>query len=367
MTSAVYIAGMGMITPLGNTAPITYAMWRAEANAYTLSNYLTHDHHAITLALVPHNVLPPLNDMLDMSEALSFRDERLLLMSQVAIKEAIGAHPVGAVPLLFSGPENYAPRTPGAAGLTNQVQRQFLQHLQQQTAIPLHPNLNRGFATGRTGVLEALRLAQHYLHSGVGDYVLIGGVDSCQHSAYLDWLDQDGRLKSERHESKGDSFVPGEGAGFLLLTANPDKAFTNGRYRFALAAPGFGMEPGHLYEAQQPYRGDGLDQAVKAALTSLPEPHTIKRLYSTMTGEHFWAKEMGVSITRSSGRFSDQLVVEHPADSYGDLGAASAAGLITLACLDAARVANPVPQLICASSDHAYRAAVCLLPERITP
>lgn len=357
MNTATYIAGAGLITSTGDNPLMVFTAHRAGINTYASGNYFTHDRHLITLALVPHGALPPLIDELELAEVLSFRDERILLMSQVAIAEAMSHYQGDPIPLIFSSPENYD-------GIDNQLNRHFFNYLQQQTSLTFDAKLSRILATGRTGVLEALKLAQHYLASGLCESVLIGGADSCQHSEWLDLLDHQGRIKSERPESRGDSFVPGEGAGFILLTANPEKAINNGSFRFALTAPGFGMETGHLY-SEEPYLGNGLDHAFKAALQSLPSDQLISRIYSSMNGENFWAKEMGVALTRSSSHFHDAFKHEHPADGYGDLGAASAAFLIVLSCYENARVSRPTPHLIYASSDHAYRAAVCLLPERI--
>ncbi|HWV16237.1 MAG TPA: beta-ketoacyl synthase N-terminal-like domain-containing protein [Cellvibrio sp.] len=358
MEKTSYIAGLGLISATGGNAKSVFAAYRAGINSYATANYFTHDHHLLTLSLVPNGALPPLLDELEEAEVLSFRDERILRMSQVAIAEALGSYQGTTVPLIFSGPENYA-------GINNQLNPHFLRYLQHQTAQTFDTKLSRILAMGRTGTLEALKLAQYYLSSGACEFVLIGGADSCQHSEWLNLLDRQGRIKSERPESKGDSFVPGEGAGFILLTANPDQALHNGQYRFALTTPALAREPGHLY-SEEPYLGNGLDQAFKSALSALPQGQLISHIYSSINGESFWVKEMGVALTRSSGRFAAAFKHQHPADSYGDLGAASAAFLIALSCRENARASAPSPHLLYASSDHAFRAAVCLLPERIS-
>ena len=355
MSATSYIANCGLITSAGGNTLMTFSAYRAGINTYQAANYHSFDHHQVTLALVPDGALPPLADSIEEAELLSFRDERLLQMTQAAAQEALVYYRGEPVPLILAGPENYP-------GTTNQLPSNFLSTLKMQVDLPILYSASRVIGTGRTGVLEALRLAQFYLYSGQHDHVLIGGVDSCQHSAWLHFLDRTERLKSASPHRRADTFVPGEGAAFLLLTNNPGYAMTTKGLVMALAEPGFSQEPGHIY-SETPYRGDGLDAAVKQALHHLPEHHKIKYLFSSSNGESYWAKELGVAVTRSSHRFDD-MKHQHPADCFGDLGAAMGGALIALAAYSSFKQSAPTPSLICTSSDSAYRAAVCLIPER---
>ena len=83
-----------------------------------------------------------------------------------------------------------------------------------------------------------------------------------------------------------------------------------------------------------------------------------------MNGESFWNKEIGVVLSRNRNQFSETLKIEHPAEYYGDIGAAAGAGLIQMAQLDLLLKA-PGRNLVCTSSDHGFRAAVCLSSEAI--
>lgn len=336
---------------------MNFGAYRAGINTYQAANYHSFDHHQITLALVPDDVLPPLAESIEETELLNFRDERLLQMTQVAAQEALSHYHGEPVPLILAGPENYP-------GLVNQLPANFLSALKTQVDLPILYSASRVIGTGRTGVLEALRLAQFYLCSGQHDHVLIGGIDSCQHSAWLKFLESTERLKSASPHRRADTFVPGEGAAFLLLTNNPAYAMITNGLVIALTEPGFSQEPGHIY-SEAPYRGEGLDAAVQQALNQLPEPHKIEYLFSSSNGESYWAKELGVAVTRSSHRFND-MKHQHPADCFGDLGAATGGALIALAAYSNFTKTSPSHTLICTSSDSAYRAAVCLIPERIS-
>lgn len=351
-----YIAKTQVLTAAGPNSLANFYAYRAGINTYQQANYHTLDHHQVTLALIPDAALPRLADALEDAD-LSYRDERLLQMASGAIQEILAHHQGEPIPLIMAGPENYP-------NVNNQLPIQFLTLLRAQAELPILYSASRILCTGRTGMLEAVRLAQHYLASGHYQQVLVGGVDSCQHTDWLHLLERDGRLKSESPNGRGDTFAPGEGAAFLLLTNNPALSMNDKGYRITLSAPGFGEEPGHIY-SDKPYQGAGLDAAVKAALSPLPAHQHISTVYSSMNGEHYWAKEFGVAMTRSSQRIH-QFKHEHPADCYGDIGAASGGALIALAALESLKPSTPIHCLVCTSSDSAYRAAICVIPERIS-
>lgn len=356
MTDKVYVANTGLITATGGTSDMVSAVYRTGLSAYQRANYFTHDRHLVTLAQVPEESLPPLAGFFE-TASCSLRDQRLIRMLQVAAEQALQKYSGPAIPLLLAGPENYR-------GLHHQLSQNFLANFAQQVNLPIDYAFSRVNSMGRAGVLEALRLAYHYLLDLGHPYVLIGGVDTAQNSAWLQMLDQDERVKSER-PGAADNFVPGDGAGCLLLTADPTLAARHLDYLIALTPPGFGHEHGHLY-SDEPYLGEGLHEAVQQALGHLPEGLKVNRLYSSFNGESYWTKELGVAMTRASRRLHD-LQHEHPADTYGDIGAATGAALISLACYDLRQASTTAPCLITTASDHAFRAAVCLIPERIAP
>ncbi|EIK47047.1 hypothetical protein O59_001068 [Cellvibrio sp. BR] len=349
-----YIAKTHLITAAGPNSLSNFYAYRAGINTYKSANYHTADHHQITLSLIPDGALLPLAEDLEDTD-LSFRDERLLQMASTGALDILAGHQGAPIPLIMAGPENYP-------GVDNQLPNQFLSLLRTQAELPILYSASRILCTGRTGMLEAIRLAQHYLQGGHFEQILIGGVDSCQHSNWLHALERDGRLKSESPHGRADTFVPGEGIAFLLLTNNPALAMTDKGYRITLSQPGFGEEPGHIY-SELPSQGKGLDTAVKAALSQLPEHLSISTVFSSMNGEHYWAKEFGVAMTRSSHRLIN-FKHEHPADCYGDLGAATGGALITLAALNCLKPSTPTTALVCTASDSAYRAAICVIPER---
>jgi 3-oxoacyl-[acyl-carrier-protein] synthase-1 len=77
-----------------------------------------------------------------------------------------------------------------------------------------------------------------------------------------------------------------------------------------------------------------------------------------MNGESHWAKEWGVGFLRSRASFDESHSMKHPADCFGDTGAAAGALLAGLAALDA----SSGPALVYASSDLGPRASISIFP-----
>ena len=126
----------------------------------------------------------------------------------------------------------------------------------------------------------------------------------------------------------------------------------------AVHEPGLAQEAGHLY-SDQVYKGEGLAQAFKNALVTAPE-HSIGSIYSSINGEHYWAREMGVATIRNSHYLKPDYSVEHPVDCLGDMGAATSPVLIGLAAMDLLMGKQIENTLVYSSSDTAWRGAVRL-------
>lgn len=345
-----YIAGTGTITSAGGDSAMNYHSVKAGINCFRSADYFTQNRERMSMALVPEGALPPLLDELNVRGKISFRYRRVLRMCHVAATQAMleykGEPPV---PLIFSAPTN-------DFGLTEQFPEHFFQYLIQQSGLPIDAANSRLIFTGRTGVLDALDLALRYMYEAGFETVLIGGGDSCQNSELLKALDKKGRIHAP---GVMDGFTPGEGAGFILLTANPQIAQCSGTHIPSLLIPGFGSEAGHWF-SEQAYKGDGLAQAFHRTLSNYASNNTINTIYSSMNGENFWAKEYGVAMVRNQKYFTDNCRIQHPSDCYGDLGAATGAVLINLAAYDVVNGGHVTPDLIYCSSDHNYRAATCL-------
>ncbi|HYD52535.1 MAG TPA: hypothetical protein VEA99_07905, partial [Gemmatimonadaceae bacterium] len=108
----------------------------------------------------------------------------------------------------------------------------------------------------------------------------------------------------------------------------------------------------------EPYRGEGLASALRALVASRAVDAPLGEVYSSMNGESHWAKEWGVAEIRHRAAFHPDRAMHHPADCFGDTGAACGPIMTALAAtsLRAGRARGPA--LVYGSSDRGARAAV---------
>lgn len=340
-----YIAGMGMVTPVGANLAMTAAAVNAGISGYKLSHFLNATNNPVTMALVPWQLFEGMEMKISEGDRFNEQHDHIIRMAILAVLEACKNQQSKApTPLLLAMPDAQRNYT-GLASLT--------QNLAEHCAPYIDPKLTRALHSGRAAGVEAIDFAFNYLHNTAHDFVLIGGSDSHIDDADLYKLDGANRLLSIDNPN---GFAPGEGASFLLLTTKLELAQVKNNKVVALRSPGIAEEEGHLH-SEAAYRGDGLDKAFKKALAKQPEK-TIHSIFSSMNGEHFWAKELGVAQIRNKKYFADSVNIKHPADCYGDLGSASATTLIALAAEDLYKNAKAKAHLVYSSSDSSKRSAI---------
>lgn len=205
---------------------------------------------------------------------------------------------------------------------------------------------------GRTGSLHAIALAHKYFATTGSDYLLVGGVDTYFDPDLLARLDAEDRLN---FEGVLDGFIPGEGAAFILI-ANETVKDRLPTPKVALSAPGLSNEVGHFYSSE-PYLGDGLATAVTQAIAN-GGGASMAELWTSLNGESYGQKELGVSISRNSHSIDAATKIKHPADCLGDTGAACGPAMLGLLQQAAFRQRQTKSALLCCSSDLEPRAAV---------
>jgi 3-oxoacyl-[acyl-carrier-protein] synthase I len=233
----------------------------------------------------------------------------------------------------------------------------FLQWLSLQTDEGFDLAKSGASFRDRAGGLLALGVAASMIRAGQADFVVAGGVDTYRDLWLLATLDKEQRVKSDANL---DGFIPGEGAAFVLLASRRAAERAALRPLAVLAGAAQGSEPGHLY-GDAPHRGERLAGVVRTALATCGGPVApLREVYSSMNGESFWGKEWGVATLRNRQALADDPRIHHPADCYGDVGAAAGPLLAALAAHGIADGYRHAPALVYGSSDRELRAALVL-------
>ncbi|MDH5354098.1 MAG: hypothetical protein OEY09_06590 [Gammaproteobacteria bacterium] len=344
-----YIAGMGMVTPVGANVGMTAAAVRAGISGYAVSDFYGQNDEPVTMSLVPDEFFASVDMEIDEGDYYGAQHERVIKMAVTAIRESLPqVELIRPVPLVLAFPEPL----PNAE---HSFPESLKANLLAQKNLPFQKEYLHSIFTGRSGGIEAVDIAMRYLYEQSHDYVLLGGSDSYFQCPRLNELDQSARLLSL---SNSDGFVPGEGAGFILLTRNKKLAIEMNQHVICVYEPGVGNESGHLY-SDLPYKGEGLDIAVKKALLGF-EGVPVNHIFSSMNGEKFCSKEYGVAMLRNKQAFHEKVSLEHPVDCFGDIGVAL--GPVMMALSATIHNTNPASttSLVYCSSDGAARAAILM-------
>lgn len=189
---------------------------------------------------------------------------------------------------------------------------------------------------------------------------MIGGAECPHNNNWLDSLDKRKRLKKVGSK---DGFSPGEASTFLLLSRERENATTEQGNVIRILSPGTSQSPAHWYNAEK-NTGESLCDAMKVAIgnlyRSLKSEKKIQKIYSSMNGESFWAKEYGVAAIRLQHLLEDDYILEHPFEYTGDLGSVSSTFLLGLACTNLLSENNMNNSLVYCSADNEWRTAVCI-------
>jgi len=336
----LYIAATGMITPVGFNTQMTVAAVNAGISRVDELSLLDKYLKPFKMSCIPAEVLSE-----NANEDLNVRRSRMLSMAGIALSEVYSHFELlseETLPVFIALPECLPKCTPS-------VNNNFIKQLTESTNLAIDSASSRQFFTGKAGGLQALDMAFKYLQSTDARACIIGGVDSYFDPYLLGQLDAQDRLNGQ-HTANG--FIPGEAAGFLILSKESDLVKDKSVIA-SLYEPAFSNESGHMY-SDKPYLGNALSHASMNALAYAPNLD-ISTVVSSLNGESFGTKELGVMLLRQGQRLTG-TDIEHPIDCFGDIGAAFAPIVIGMA------VHNDVEQgnLICCSSDLQYRSAVCL-------
>jgi len=334
------IAATAMITPVGLRSAQVCASVRCGVTRFAQLPWKDKKYKPIVMAGIPDGCLPPLNTI---TEVIPRKNSvlRMLRIFGALRNELALIHPEQKIPLVIG--------LAASARVTEENQDVFLKHMAAMAGIDMDPRYSSLIAKGRASGILAVMEAMRLLESGRARAVLAGGCDTYKDIELLGALDSEARLKSKANR---DGFIPGEGAGLLLLSDDSKSSL-----HITAAAAGF--EPGHIY-SPEPYLGQGLFETFKTLFEKARWDKKVETVYSSMNGESYWVKESGVAGIRLANHFSQDHRCEHPADCYGDLGAAAGPVMAGLAASGLHNGHIKGPALVYASSDHGERAALII-------
>jgi 3-oxoacyl-[acyl-carrier-protein] synthase-1 len=348
----VAIIGAGAFTPVGLSLSETATAVRAGIARVLETSYIGSANEWITMSYLPAEFMPDLGPAVpEAFPELSERQVRMVRMGGAALAEAVSnTAPDTPVPLIVGVPAV----GPAAESVADP---RLLDALALQSGVAIAVEASSIVSAGRAAGLMAVHQAGQRILSGEVDFAVAGGCDSYQHPELLEALDSESRLLSQ---SKYDGFVPGEGAGFLLLASRRASERGGAAVLGWLDASGTGFEEEHL-SADKPHRGEGLARTLRAMLDGNGgSTAPVETVYASMNGERYWAKEWGVAAVRLASHFSEGLAVEHPADCYGDAGSAAGPLMAGLALAALEQGYRSGPALVYASSDAGERAAIII-------
>jgi 3-oxoacyl-[acyl-carrier-protein] synthase I len=344
MASSIQIVGVGARTPVGLRAAPAAAAVRAGISGLGDHPYMV------------DGVGQPMPGALDAEiDPEVIGPERFLLLADSALREA--CEPLDnvrqhvAMPLYLGLPEL-------RPGFTERDAGAIRTGLSRCEGLPISLSAVTAFLDGHAAGLSALAAAVRHLNQGTCEICLVGGVDSYFHADTMDWLDQNRQLAGTVSRS---GFIPGEGAGFSLLMTERCRQRLGVHGLAGVQACALGQEM-KLIKTTDMCLGEGLSATVRDALDGLIlAGERISDIYCDMNGERYRGEEWGFVCLRLSNYFDDPLDYRSPANSWGDVGAASAALFMMLACQAAARGYAKGPRtMVWASSEQGLRAAAVL-------
>lgn len=337
MSALASIVGVGAMTPIGSGAWVTAAAARAGLCGFR--------EHPCMIDTVGEPMRVARAPWLDVGVGHTARCIRLLLP---ALEEALrGGSPGWRVGAAIGLP----PLRPGRDEALAQVVTQAVRERFDGRLATV-----RAFETGHAAALLALDAALHGLCGGSIDACLVAGVDSYLDADTLEWIEECDQLHGAGPLNNAWGFIPGEAAAALLVcrhsTASPRLA--------DIVGLGLGTES-RLIKTDAVCIGEGLTQAIRKALATLPAGAVVDNVFCDMNGEAYRADEYGFACLRTKERFREATDFVAPADCWGDVGAAGAPLHVLLAIASCRKgYAKGDHSMVWASSESGERGAAVL-------
>ena len=304
------VTGVGLVTPVGLTAPATAAALRGAISRLSLSEYLyiprgEDDYDPVTCAQIP-----------ELCEGLMGM-RRLRAMLRPALMEALQQAGVSA-----DAKVGFYLGTSGAHAAERFLDYDPAYRALVKDAWPgeIADDSVHLIPGGRTACLSALRQAAHALETQDIEYAVVGSVDSWVTPRPLHWLLEEGLLPASPRKT---GMIPGEAAGCLVI-----ESLAVAQRRDAQVLARVTRSSGRLDQTPkgEPMMGNALAEALRAAGQGLHDQDPV--MYSDLNGDRYRVLEWAGAEVKGMWPYQN-MVTEHCADCVGDSGAAM--GAINLA------------------------------------
>lgn len=214
---------------------------------------------------------------------------------------------------------------------------------------------------GHAGMIHLLEEAERCLRSREKKWCLIGGVDSYIDTETQDWLAATNRLKTPNIPN---GLMPGEGAAILLMELR-ETALERHAVIQAVLGPHASAMAGYSFDNPDPYPSGKVlsDSIVDVLNKNENKAGQVNTIITDLNGIDVRAKEWGYAIPSCASVFPAflDMGMETPAESFGDVGAASAGFFMcsaVRALIGGYSQGNEL--LICSSSEHGQRGAMII-------
>jgi 3-oxoacyl-[acyl-carrier-protein] synthase-1 len=342
------IGASHVLCSIGSGTDQVWAAARAGIGRIVNSHVMDRNFDPIQMGLVPEDALGELNPEIE-KLPLPSRARRMLRLAAPSFQSV--AKDIGSpVPLFIGLPELSDTEAPWL--------KHFPSYLQKLTDVPVDRARSVIVPKGRAAALLALERALEALRADPAAVVVVGGVDTYLDFRLLASLDAERRILGPRVM---DGFIPGEGSAFYVLSGNAAKSQNGGTVVVHGAASS--MDRGHRY-GSEPARGEGIAAALDTLRQQSSPLAPICTTFAGFNGESFDSKLWGVARLRHDDYFSKQMLIDHPADKFGDGGAAMGAILMSLAAKALATRTRSGPVLTWAASDAELRGCAVMSLER---
>lgn len=173
---------------------------------------------------------------------------------------------------------------------------------------------------GRAGLGAALQAAHRLLSENTVARVLVVGADSYLNAATIEYYLRQDRLQTSNNS---DGFIPGEGAGALLLElAGPQSR------GLLICGMGRASEAATI-DGDLPNRAQGLTQAIRQACEQAEvAPRQLNYRITDFNGEKYHAQEISNANTRVMADDGVALPMITIADCIGETGAAAGPSML---------------------------------------